>query len=433
MIKKIKFKILTLGCKVNQYDSAVLANLLNKAGFIEIKSNQVKPELVIINSCSVTTTAIGKDRRMVNIVKRQYPQAKIVLIGCWPKVYNIKNLAVDLISGQKDQLKNLELIKKLFFPNQKINQKSFTGCLLNVIEDRSRYFIKIQDGCRQFCSYCVIPLARGPLKSRPVDEILKEITLAVKNGFKEIVLSGIHLGLYGCDFSDNGDNLYSLLKKIVAIKNIGRIRLSSIEVTEVSDEIINLITTNDKMCRHLHISLQSGSDKILKLMNRPYITSYFTKKIKELRKKIPDIAISTDIIVGFPGETRKDFKDTYNFAKKMAFSKIHVFSFSAHNQTPAFSFPDKVAFNEIKDRSLALRQLSKQLETDYRRKILKSNKNLKILIENISQGKIKAKTEFYFDLNINLIDFLSTYSKTSIVDPTCLIGQIVDYHQITVK
>jgi threonylcarbamoyladenosine tRNA methylthiotransferase MtaB len=224
-----------------------------------------------------------------------------------------------------------------------------------------------------------------------------------------------------------------LLKKIVAIKNIGRIRLSSIEVTEVSDEIINLITTNDKMCRHLHISLQSGSDKILKLMNRPYTTSYFTKKIKELRKKIPDIAISTDIIVGFPGETRKDFKDTYNFAKKMAFSKIHVFSFSAHNQTPAFSFPDKVAFNEIKDRSLALRQLSKQLETDYRRKILKSNKNLKILIENISQGKIKAKTEFYFDLNINLIDFLSTYSKTSIVDPTCLIGQIVDYHQITVK
>ncbi len=433
MIKKIKFKILTLGCKVNQYDSAVLANLLNKNNFIETKSDQIKPELVIINSCSVTATAINKDRRMINTAKRKYPQAKIALIGCWPKVYNIKNLDVDLISGQKDQIKNLELIEKLFFPKQKINQKNFTSCLLNVIEDRSRYFIKIQDGCRQFCSYCVIPLARGPLKSRPVNEILREITVATKNGFKEIVLSGIHLGLYGCDITSSKENLYSLLKKILAIKNIGRIRLSSIEVTEVSDKIIDLMATNDKMCRHLHISLQSGSDKILKLMNRPYTADYFAKKIKQLRKKIPDIAVSTDIIVGFPGETKKDFKDTFNFAKKMAFSKIHVFSFSAHNQTPAFNFPDKVALADIRERSSVLRQLSKQLEIDYRRKILKNNKNLKVLIENISQGKVKAKTEFYFDLDINLADFLLTDSKISFIDPDCLIGQLINYQPITAK
>ncbi|HPT08142.1 MAG TPA: tRNA (N(6)-L-threonylcarbamoyladenosine(37)-C(2))-methylthiotransferase MtaB [bacterium] len=434
MIKKIKFKILTLGCKVNQYDSAVLANLLNKSGFVNIKSDKSKVDLIIINSCSVTTTAISKDRRLISISKKKYPQAKIALIGCWPKIYNIKNLNVDLISGDKDQIKNLEAIKKLFvLDKKKISKKDFPSCFLNIIEDRSRYFIKVQDGCQQFCSYCVIPFARGPLKSRLVNEILKEISLATKNGFKEIVLSGIHLGLYGQDFSSSKENLYSLLKKILDIKNIGRIRLSSIEINEVSDDIINLIATNNKMCRHLHISLQSGSDKILKLMNRPYNTNYFNKRIKKLRKEIPDIAISTDIIVGFPGETKKDFKDTYNFAKKIAFSKIHVFSFSAHEQAPASRFLGQVNKNDIKERSLALRQLSKKLENDYRYRILKNNKILKVLIENIDQGKIKAKTEFYFDLDIDLDDFLSFYSKKLITNTTGLIGQIVDYKQITAK
>jgi threonylcarbamoyladenosine tRNA methylthiotransferase MtaB len=404
--KKIKFKIYSLGCKVNQYDSAVLSNLLKSKGFLEIKrEDDYKLDLIIINSCSVTHSAITKDRRLINLVNRKYPQAKIVLIGCWPKIYNITGIKVDLILNYKDQLKNLKAIEKIFFKKKYSSIKK--NCLennLNIINDRSRYFIKVQDGCQQFCSYCVIPFARGPLKSRPMKEIIEEITLATKNGFREIVLSGIHLGLYGYDLNSKNKNLYNLLKKILSIKNIGRIRLSSIEITEVNDDIIDLIASNSKMCRHLHIPLQSGSDKILKLMNRPYNTKYYYERINKLREKIPDIAISTDIIVGFPGERDSDFQDTYNFSKKIAFSKIHVFSFSAHEKAPAFHFPNKVDVIDIKKRSLSLRNLSKKMENDYRKKILKNYTSLQLLIENIVKDKIKAKSEFYFDLNIPLID-----------------------------
>lgn len=427
--RKIKFKIYSLGCKVNQYDSAVLSNLLKLRGFLETKKdNNSKPDLIIVNSCSVTHSAINKDRRLINLLKRKYPQAKIVLVGCWPRIYNIEGLEVDLISDHKDQIKNLRAIEKIFFEKNLSDIKK--DCLkdnLNIINDRSRYFIKIQDGCQQFCSYCVIPLARGLLKSRPMKEILEEITLATKNGFKEIVLSGIHLGLYGCDLGSKDKNLYNLLKKILSIKNLGRIRLSSIEITEVSDEIIDLIASNSKMCRHLHIPLQSGSDKILKLMNRPYDTKYYYNRINKLRKKITDIAISTDIIVGFPGETDFDFRDTYNFSKKIAFSKIHVFSFSAHEKTPAFHFPDKVKVVDIKKRSLNLRNLSKKMENDYRKKILKNYKSLRLLIENIVKGKIRAKSEFYFDLNITLSDFLKHYPTLSLSDTPKLIGSLIDY------
>lgn len=427
--RKIKFKIYSLGCKVNQYDSAVLSNLLKLRGFLEIKKdNNSKPDLIIVNSCSVTHSAINKDRRLINLLKRKYPQAKIVLVGCWPRIYNIEGLEVDLISDHKDQIKNLRAIEKIFFEKNLSDIKK--DCLkdnLNIINDRSRYFIKIQDGCQQFCSYCVIPFARGLLKSRPMKEILEEITLATKNGFKEIVLSGIHLGLYGCDLGSKDKNLYNLLKKILSIKNLGRIRLSSIEITEVSDEIIDLIASNSKMCRHLHIPLQSGSDKILKLMNRPYDTKYYYNRINKLRKKITDIAISTDIIVGFPGETDFDFQDTYNFSKKIAFSKIHVFSFSAHEKTPAFHFPDKVKVVDIKKRSLNLRNLSKKMENDYRKKILKNYKSLRLLIENIVKGKIRAKSEFYFDLNITLSDFLKHYPTLSLSDTPKLIGSLIDY------
>lgn len=427
--RKIKFKIYSLGCKVNQYDSAVLSNLLKLRGFLEIKKdNNSKPDLIIVNSCSVTHSAINKDRRLINLLKRKYPQAKIVLVGCWPRIYNIEGLEVDLISDHKDQIKNLRAIEKIFFEKNLSDIKK--DCLkdnLNIINDRSRYFIKIQDGCQQFCSYCVIPFARGLLKSRPMKEILEEITLATKNGFKEIVLSGIHLGLYGCDLGSKDKNLYNLLKKILSIKNLGRIRLSSIEITEVSDDIIDLIASNPKMCRHLHIPLQSGSDKILKLMNRPYDTKYYYNRINKLRKKITDIAISTDIIVGFPGETNFDFRDTYNFSKKIAFSKIHVFSFSAHEKTPAFHFPDKVKVVDIKKRSLNLRNLSKKMENDYRKKILKNYKSLRLLIENIVKGKIRAKSEFYFDLNITLSDFLKHYPTLSLSDTPKLIGSLIDY------
>ncbi len=452
---KIRFNIYTLGCKVNQYDSAVLKNLLLLGNFI-LSKNQ-KSDLFIINSCSVTKIAIAKSRKLINVLKKKSPQAKIILIGCWPKIYEIEDLKVDLILSEKNINKVAELIFNSFpltlrdlnlknnrgrsviqknirgattnifqnnkTPSIKTSGTSSNNCFLNVIEDRSRYFIKIQDGCQQFCSYCVIPLARGSIKSRRPSDIIKEIKQAVNNGFSEVVLSGIHLGLYGQDldnkrFSQNNKNkkvnnkensrfnLHSLLKEILKIKNLGRLRLSSIEITEVNDEIIDLIANNKKMCRHLHIPLQSGDDIILSLMNRPYNSKYFLDQVKKIRKKIPNISISTDIIVGFPGESHNNFRNTYNFSKKINFSKIHVFSFSAHEKTPAFYLPHRVLVNDIKDRSKKLRDLSKDLEKKYQQKILNQNQQLNFLIESFGD-KVRLKSEYYFDYFLSFDKFLN--------------------------
>ena len=215
-----------------------------------------------------------------------------------------------------------------------------------------------------------------------------------------MILSGIHLGLYGKEKVNSKIDLVGLLKKLVKIKGLGRLRLSSIEITEVTDELIALMASERKLCQHLHISLQSGSDKILKAMNRPYTTDYFLKRVKKLRQAMPNISISTDIIVGFPGESEADFVDTYNFAKKINFSKIHVFSFSAHEKTPAAKMDNKVGGGEIKDRSKRLRALSSELEDDYQKKVLHDlqGQEISVIVEGEKNGRMRGKTEFYFDI-----------------------------------
>ncbi len=423
--KKIKFKIYTLGCKVNQYDSATLTSLLIDLDFSLSNKNL---DLIIVNSCSVTKSAILKARRLINSLKKDNPRAKIVLIGCWPRIYKIDDLKIDMISESRKYNDIIGDIKEKWpnFFSKNIKEKIVPSCF-NPIEDRSRYFIKVQDGCQQFCSYCIIPFSRGPLNSRPSDEIIKEIKIAISNGFSEIVLSGIHLGLYGQDFLKKKDSLYQLLLNIIEIKNLGRIRLSSIEVTEVNNEIIDLISKNNKMCRHLHIPLQSGNDKILRLMNRPYNKEYFSSQVKKIRKKVPGISLTTDVIVGFPGETKKDFQETFNFCQEIGFSKIHVFSFSSHEKAPAFYFPDKVSPSEIKDRSAKLRQLSKKMEKQYQKDILQRYDSFMVLVENISDKFVKLKTEFYFDILVNLSIFKKKYLYF-LNDQDSLIGKIIKYN-----
>ncbi|HKM40680.1 MAG: MiaB/RimO family radical SAM methylthiotransferase [Patescibacteria group bacterium] len=392
-MKKVKFKIYTTGCKVNQYDSAFLARLLKEEGLIEAESDL---DLIIINSCSVTQKAILKNQRLIRTLRRDHPKVKIVLIGCWPKVYSVQDSNVDLVLSSKE-VSDIVLDIKKAWPEIFLGLRKAIVDPLNLIEDRSRYFIKIQDGCQQFCSYCIIPLARGPLSSRSLNEITCEIRAALDYGFSEIVLSGIHLGLYR---DREGNDLYQALKTILNLKSLGRLRLSSIEATEISSDIIKLFD-NDKFCRHLHIPLQSGSDKILSLMNRPYQKEYFLNKVQELRQKSPDIAISTDLIVGFPGESEDDFLETVDFCRQINFSKIHVFSFSDHEKAAAFNFPDKVEPQEIKRRSEIVRALSKDLERNYRDQILKKSKTLNLLVENINDKIVKLKTEFYFDLYLD--------------------------------
>lgn len=419
-MKKVNYQIYSLGCKVNQYDGEVLGRLLEEQGF----SKGINPKLVIINTCSVTQKAIIKDRKLTNELQRKFPLAKFLIMGCWPQtdkeavinypgknfifwgVGELEKLSLKIKEVFKEDVivfkeESSALDKKLVDPNFE-NQLLLSGLLAPT--DRSRYFLKIADGCNQFCAYCIIPFARGRLKSRQPSEIIKEAEAAIRAGYREIVLSGIHLGRYGQDLGSKKNNLVSLLRKLLKLKNLGRFRLSSIEINEVSSELINLIVKKEKICRQLHISLQSGSDKVLKLMKRPYTTKYFINKVKKIRQYLPEIAISTDIIVGFPGESEADFQDTYNFAKKLAFSKIHVFSFSAHKLTVAYNLPNKVSVLDIKKRSQEVRKLSDQLENDYQKRILRlyRRKPLKLIKEQSRiVGKIRVKTDFGFDLHLS--------------------------------
>jgi threonylcarbamoyladenosine tRNA methylthiotransferase MtaB len=417
------FLIKALGCKISQYDAAALKRALLARGFIY----GGEPELIIINTCAVTKSAITKDRQTVRQWSRSFPAAKLVVMGCWPQTYddaakslNLPNILFWGVGQTRELVNELENI----FADRILKAADVLEEGLLVPLARARYFLKVGDGCNQFCSYCIIPYARGPIKSRSLAELKMEVSAATAAGYGEIILSGIHLGRYGQDFK-TGESLVSLLKNFLEVENLGRLRLSSIEINEVDEELMALIKDNPRLCRHLHISLQSGSDKILKAMRRPYTTAYFKNRIETLRNLLPEIAITTDIIVGFPGETEADFQETLNFAKEINFSKIHVFSFSAHEKTPAFFLPDQVRPEVIKDRSERLRALSDLLEKDYETKIrqLYAGRKLAVIIENVKDGLLKGKSEFH-------VDFKIPAASLNLTDQAAkrLIGQLVDIY-----
>jgi threonylcarbamoyladenosine tRNA methylthiotransferase MtaB len=401
-MKKYTYKIYTLGCKVNQYDSNNLEAILAVNGFESVKANA---QVAIVNTCAVTESAIRGSIRKLNLAKKENPEAKLVLTGCVGELEKNDELLkpiyidiyIDLIWGTKDyQELNNKIIEIFGSSNSKNTIVNYKELVKQ--NKRSRYTIKIQDGCEQFCTYCVIPHTRGKIKSRGKDDIINEIKEVIKVGYEEIVLSGIHLGLYGKDlYADKslGIPLVDLIKKIIVLPGLGRIRLSSIELNEVTDELIELVKTN-KVCSHLHIPLQAGTNKILKLMNRPYTLDEFKTRIKNIRKQIPNIAITTDVIVGFPGETEEDFKETYNTIKELKFSRLHVFPFSPHKLTPASQFKDQVPENTKKERAKKLRVLGYKLAQDYRDKF--KGKKLAVVIVNEKDGKYLGKTEYYFDI-----------------------------------
>ncbi|MFH0892254.1 MAG: tRNA (N(6)-L-threonylcarbamoyladenosine(37)-C(2))-methylthiotransferase MtaB [Candidatus Falkowbacteria bacterium] len=409
-MRNYTYKIYTLGCKVNQYDSGSLSDKLQAAGLKPVESGA---DLTVVNTCAVTGTAILKNRRMIDKAKKENPGARIALLGCWPKVNKktADDLKTDYVygAGQYDGF-----IKKIKtdFGLQKIDTlcalpvaaKRFCGVTHSTLRDKSRYFIKVQDGCEQFCTYCVIPYARGKLLSRPKEEIVNEIIGATESGYKEVILSGIHLGLYGKD-AMSGDNLAKLIKEILRIKKLGRVRLSSIEINEVTDDLIDLFTRPRKegapyVCGHLHIPLQSGSDKILALMNRPYNTAYFRDKIRKLRKIMPDIAITADVITGFPGETKEDFRTTYDFIKEMNFSRLHVFPFSAHERAPASRYPGQIGEKVKNERADKLRRLGYKLFREYKNKF--AGRELEVVVGNLKNGRRLGKSEYYFDIELDL-------------------------------
>ena len=396
-MKKIAFY--TLGCKVNQYETEGMIDLFKKSGY-EIVDFQDKADYYIINSCTVTNQAASKSRKRVRRAKRRNPDAKVVMVGCYPQAFTdeVEEIQeVDYIIGSSGKKNIVELLEKkedetdIFLSEMKKfdNIKKFEDMHLNEINERTRANVKIEDGCNQFCSYCIIPYARGPIKSRKEESIIREIKNLIQNGVKEIVLTGTHLGKYGLDKNKNNE-LSKLVEKIVQIKGDFRLRLSSIEVTEIDKKLIHLIKENKKICSHLHLPLQNGSNVILRAMNRPYTVEKFSKVVNNLRNKIPNISLTTDVIVGFPGESDKDFERTVNFVKEMKFSRLHVFPFSPRKGTPAADMKPKIPDLIKKKRRNKLLEINKKLMKNYQNNFI--NKIKKVVIEENRDSKTDMLT-----------------------------------------
>ena len=394
----MKYKVITLGCKVNTYESNVIEDLFKNEGFIESQDDE-SADIVVINTCTVTNTANNKSLKMVRSAVKTNNGAIIIVIGCASQVYKedfIDIKGVNIILGNIGKSKIIDYINmyrnnKKQIIDVKDNQNiGFESMKLNNF-DKTRAFVKIQDGCDNFCSYCIIPYARGNVRSRNKDEIFEEINELIKNGHNEIVLTGIHTGHYGSDLSNY--NFANLLKDIVKINGLKRLRISSIEITELTDEVLNILENENVLVSHLHIPLQAGTDKILKLMNRKYDTSYFNDKLNKIRGIRPDISITTDVIVGFPGEDENDFNEALAFIQKQKFSKIHVFPYSRRSGTVADTLQKQVSQEEKKDRVHKLLKLSKCLEEEYMQNFL--GKEVSFLPETFKDGYLIGHTGNY--------------------------------------
>jgi threonylcarbamoyladenosine tRNA methylthiotransferase MtaB len=372
-------------------------DLIN-AGYVEEKDNNIPADIYIINTCSVTNTADSKSLKLIRQAIKKNKDAIIVVCGCLaqakPETVNIEG--VDIVIGNKNKSKVSEYINEYVKNKNKktdiydISNVEFETMKLNNF-DKTRAFIKIQDGCNNFCAYCIIPYTRGSVRSKPREDILNEIDHLTLNGHKEIVLTGIHTGNYGSEF-DNYD-FADLLNEIVKIKKLSRIRISSIEITELNDRVLEIIKNNNVLVDHLHIPLQSGSDEILKLMNRKYDTKYFIEKINKIRKIRPDISITTDVIVGFPNETDKNFNETIETIKKVDFSKLHVFPYSKREGTKAATMEGQVKEEVKKQRVMELLKLSKELENKYMNKFI--GKTLTFIPEVYKDGYLIGHTGNY--------------------------------------
>lgn len=397
---KMKVVGISLGCKVNTYEMEYVLSSFKDKGY-EI-ANEFG-DIYIINTCSVTNMSDAKSRKVINRVIRENPNAIVVVMGCMieaNKEYNHEG--VSIIIGNKDKNKVVELVEKYLDEKEKMKRlysdfdTEFEDMFITNMEGRTRAFVKIQDGCENFCSYCIIPYTRGKCRSKDKDIVLKEINTLVNNGYKEIVLTGIHTGHYG----ENGKTSFpNLLNDIVKIKDLKRLRISSIEITELNDDFLEVLRNNPVIVDHLHIPLQAGSNKILHEMNRKYDKGYYLKKINEIRKIRPNISITTDIIVGFPGETDDDFKETCKFAETIEFSKIHVFPYSRRSGTKADIMPNQVSEQVKKERVAKLIAISNELEKKYLDKFI--NKKVNVLVEKSNNGKSFGHTGNYLEVEIN--------------------------------
>ena len=394
----MKVGIYTLGCKVNTYESEFIISLFKNRGY-EICDFSDECDIYIINTCTVTNNSDRKDRKVINSIKNK--SACKVVCGCFvesAKDYDFTG--IDVVIGNYNKSNIVDYVEEFLKTGEQIIAKDnimtvpFEDMEIDHLESRTRAFVKIQDGCENYCAYCIIPFVRGRCRSKDKDSVIREITSLVNNGYKEIVLTGIHTGSYGIDL---GIKFSDLIEELLSIPGLERLRISSIEITELDDKFFKLLK-NPKLCNHMHVPLQSGSENVLKLMNRKYTKSEYKKVIEKLRKVRPNISITTDVIVGFPGESEEDFEECLEFCKEINFSKIHVFPYSKRNGTKAARMKGHIDGITKKNRTKRLLNLSEELENNYYNSNI--GKEEQILIETEKNGYYYGHTSNYLYLKL---------------------------------
>ena len=397
------FNIYTLGCKVNTYESNVMSDLLKNKGYKEVSTND-KADISIINTCTVTNTADRKSFKTIRHAIKQNENSIIVVVGCMSQNKKDEVLKVDgvnIVLGNIGKSKVVEYIDEYIkTKNKKLDifdmmDTTFEPMILNNF-NKTRAFIKIQDGCNNYCAFCIIPYVRGNVRSKDKELVLKEANNLIENGHKEIVLTGIHTGHYGSDLDNY--TFSDLLTELCKIKGLERLRISSIEITELDDNFLNVLNNNKTLVDHMHIPLQSGSDSVLKRMNRKYDKKYFIDKIDKIRKIRPLISITTDVIVGFPGETEEEFNETIETIKKIKFTKLHVFPYSRREGTVADSMDNQIDEKTKHERVKILMNLSIELEKEYMNKFI--NKEVVFIPEVYKDGYLIGHTGNYLQVKV---------------------------------
>lgn len=431
-MKKVAF--CTLGCKVNQYETNAMEEKFINAGY-EIVDFEQKADIYVINTCTVTNMSDKKSRQMIRRAKQLNSNSIVVAVGCYPQVSKEKLEEIeelDLILGNNEKRDIVLYIEK--FQKEKLihledvmHQNEFVDFGTTVHIDKTRAVVKVQDGCDRFCSYCIIPYARGRVRSRKIESIIEEIETLARKGVKEVIITGIHIASYGKDFKED-IGLIDLLEEINKIVGIERIRLGSLEPTIIEECFLERLSKLDKICHHFHLSLQSGCDETLKRMNRRYTISEFEKVVNLLRSTYKDVVLTTDIIVGFPGETEEEFNKTYEFLKKICFYKMHIFKYSRRKGTKADKMAYQISPHIQEERSKKMLTLSNKNQERYNEEYI--GKIVEVLVEEKQGEYIKGHTGNYLLINIkdkNISKYHNEILKVKIVDSIGeeLIGKIM--------
>ena len=419
----------TLGCKVNQYETNAIAQKFIEKGYKKVEFDE-QADIYIINTCTVTNMADKKSRQIIRQAKLHNKNAIVVATGCYAEVSRTdleKIEELDIIVGNKDKSNIVEIVEKQLNQESDINEeKEFQDFGTVTYTEKTRAVIKVQDGCNNFCTYCIIPYAKGRVRSRKPESVIKEVQEIVKSGIKEVVITGIHVASYGKDFED-GIRLIDLLEKINRIEGLKRIRLGSLEPNLITEEFVRRLKDNvDKICDHFHLSLQSGCNETLKRMNRRYTTEEFEKGVNLLRNAFPNVALTTDIIVGFPSETEEEFETTYKFLEKIKFSKMHIFKYSPRKGTVAAKMANQISPGKKEERSNKLIELSDKNEEEFLNKYI--GKTLEVLFEATTDNEyIEGHTSNYIMVKVKGENLENTIQKVNIKECNnlTLIGDLI--------